>query len=226
MLRAVILDLWNTLAHQARGPNPMVETGRLLGVRGRPGWTRRIERAIMCRRLSGIEEALPLLEEAFGLRGDGERRARIARVWHEARGGARLFPDALPALEELRTRGLRLALLSNTQSFDLEVLECSLLPGLLERVHLSCDTGRLKPEPEAYLALLRDLELPPEEALMVGDRLEDDVIAPRAVGLRALLLRRKGSGLSHREGSSEEPLLGTLEELPAWLEREDQSAAR
>jgi HAD superfamily hydrolase (TIGR01549 family) len=196
----------------------MVETGRLLGVRDLPGWKRRIEEAIMRRRLPGIREALPLLEEAFGIERDESRRSAVERVWREARDGVALFPDVLPALARLRRGGLRLALLSNTQSFDLEILESGALPGHLDLLHLSCHTGRLKPEPEAYLGLLRALELSPGEALMVGDRMEDDVVGPRALGLRALLLRREGRGLSHREGPSGEPFLSSLEELPARIE--------
>jgi HAD superfamily hydrolase (TIGR01549 family) len=225
VLRAVVFDLWNTLAHQARGPNPMIETGRILGVRGRPGWKRRVEETIMRRRLPGIREALPLLEEAFGLDRDDATRRSVEKAWEEARPGVRLFPDVLPALERLRRGGLRLALLSNTQSFDLEFLEEGPLRGQLDLLHLSCDTGRLKPEPESYLGLLEALGLAPGEVLMVGDRLEDDVIGPRAAGMRAVLIRREGTGLSHREGSCAEPSIASLEELPGRLEEEAQSPA-
>jgi HAD superfamily hydrolase (TIGR01549 family) len=196
----------------------MLEMGKLLGAAGRRGWMRRVEQAIMRRPLAGLEEALPLLEEAFGLAADEGRRRRIRRVFREARGGTRLFPDVLPALRALRARGLRLALLSNTQSFDLEVLEEPALGELIEALHLSCHTGRLKPEPEAYLGVARELALPPGELLMVGDRLEDDVIGARAAGLEALLLRRRSEGLSHREEDRDEPWIGSLEELPGWLE--------
>jgi len=196
----------------------MLELGRLLGVSRRRGGMRRVEEAIMRRPLAGIEEAVPLLEEAFGLEAEQERRRLIHRAWREARGGALLFPEVLPALEALRSTGLRLALLSNTQSFDLEFLEDSPLPGLLDALHLSCHTGHLKPEPEAYLGVVRDLSLPPEEVLMVGDKLEDDMLGARAAGLRALLLRRASRGLSHREEASEEQGLSSLAELPGWLE--------
>lgn len=216
--RGMVLDLWNTLAHHHPGPNPLLALGRTLGVADRSGWVRTIETAIMRRRFSCLAEALPVLEQAFELSPDPAVRQAALEAWTPRTRSVTLFPEVLPVLRGLREAGLRLALLSNTQSFDLAPIERSGLPGLLHTIHLSCDTGLLKPQPRAFREVVRALDLTPGEVLMVGDNLKDDVRAAREAGLRAVLLRREAPGLSHRESRSGEPWVGDLRELAGRLE--------
>ena len=102
------------------------------------------------------------------------------------------FADAAPALRALRDRGLRLVVASNW--------DCS-LPGFLERAGLlelldgvvsSAEVGRAKPAPEVFLEALRVAGARPEEALHVGDSIENDVEGARRAGLRAVLVARDG----------------------------------
>jgi putative hydrolase of the HAD superfamily len=215
--RGVVFDLWNTLAHDTARPNPVLALMRALGVDRRPGWRRTLAEAIMRRRFDGIDEALPAIEAAFALPPRDEARGAARRAWAGAERSAALFPDVLPTLEALRLRGYRLALLSNTQSFGLSLLERSGLTGRLDAVHLSCDTGRLKPEAEAFLGVAGELGLAPAEALMVGDHLTEDVLGARSAGLGAVLIRREAPGLSHREELAREPWVSGLDVLARRL---------
>jgi putative hydrolase of the HAD superfamily len=70
---------------------------------------------------------------------------------------------------------------------------CGLAP-LLDGVVSSAEAGALKPDP-AIFALALDLAgCEPEEALHVGDTVEEDVEGARAAGVRALLVDREGDG--------------------------------
>jgi putative hydrolase of the HAD superfamily len=186
----VVLDLWNTLAHHPDGTNPLERLGRALGVSRRPGWVRTLAGVSMVRAYASLEEALPDIEKAFGLDADRSRRGRAVDAWSDADASAALFPDVGPALRTLRDRGHPLALLSNTQSFDLSVLHRTGLANLLDVIHLSCDTGVLKPAPEAFHGVVEALGASASETLMVGDSHVDDVQGARAAGLNAILLRR------------------------------------
>ena len=50
----------------------------------------------------------------------------------------------------------------------------------------------MKPDPSIFLAALQQLGVTADEAVMVGDTLEDDIEGARAVGIRAILIDRDG----------------------------------
>jgi putative hydrolase of the HAD superfamily len=119
----------------------------------------------------------------------GEIAMRIVRRWEQA-AHFELYDDAVPVLRELRRRGLKLGLVSNTsrdlgafvRHFVLEV------DGWIA----SGSYGKVKPSPLIFQAALELVGCPAECAVMVGDSPEDDVAGARAVGMRALLLDRAG----------------------------------
>jgi HAD superfamily hydrolase (TIGR01549 family) len=114
----------------------------------------------------------------------------MTRAWEHAEH-FEIFEDALPVLEDLRSRGLRLGLVSNTGR-DLDAF--------VAHHHLDVDAaigsgafGRTKPHPSIFRAVLERLEVEPQDAAMVGDSIEDDVEGARATGIeRAFLLDRDG----------------------------------
>jgi putative hydrolase of the HAD superfamily len=117
-----------------------------------------------------------------------------AAIEAEHRGWARarhLHPDAHRLLEEVRSRGLRTGIVSNT--FDPpDLLHADLAAeGVTERVDtvvFSSEIGRRKPAPEIYRAALDALGVEPANALFVGDRVREDVQGPAALGMRTCLV--------------------------------------
>jgi len=53
--------------------------------------------------------------------------------------------------------------------------------------------GVRKPDLKAFLAVLEKMKADPEEAAMVGDSLENDILPARALGIKPILLDRKGN---------------------------------
>jgi putative hydrolase of the HAD superfamily len=101
-----------------------------------------------------------------------------------------LYDDSIPVLHELRARGLRLGLVSNSARDMHEFAQHHALDvdvGISSFHH-----GKTKPHASIFRAALELLELEPAQALMVGDTVEDDVEGARAVGIDALLLDRLG----------------------------------
>jgi putative hydrolase of the HAD superfamily len=92
-------------------------------------------------------------------------------------------------LEALRRRRLKLALVSNTASPDWLLRPVLERQGLVERVDavvLSSEVGKRKPHPAIFERALAELEVRPEEALFVGDRLDADVLGASAAGMRTV----------------------------------------
>ena len=221
MLKAVLFDVDFTLFRP--GPELGPEGYRRVGERHglsldpeRYGQARTAAIASLqrARELEHDEEVWVAFTEGIvrGMGGEAEGAHECAiemvREW-ERHENFTLYEDALPALTDLRARGLKIGLVSNGAR-DLEefaahhALEVDAMVG--SRAH-----GRIKPDPSIFTAALAALEVAAEEAAMVGDSFEDDIEGARALGMRAILLDREGLQL-------EEPdRIDTLLALPAAL---------
>jgi putative hydrolase of the HAD superfamily len=104
----------------------------------------------------------------------------------------RTFPDVLPALRELRGRGLRLVVVSNWDCSLPEWLDRAGIGELVDGSASSAVVGEAKPAPAVFEAGLRLAGCDAAEALFVGDSVDNDVLGARAAGLRAVLVQRAG----------------------------------
>jgi HAD superfamily hydrolase (TIGR01549 family) len=134
----------------------------------------------------------------------------------------RAYDDTLPALRELRDRGYRLGLVSNTPwgtpdyLWEQQVERFGLVP-LLEVRLFSSDVGVRKPHPRIFLAALERLGMPPERALFVGDTPHEDTAGARGVGMRTALLvrgRRPATDAAHPADLYVTRLTDLLDHLP------------
>jgi HAD superfamily hydrolase (TIGR01549 family) len=202
MLRAVLFDVDFTLFRPGPelGPEGYRRLGELHGLLLDPecyadARTRAIETLQGDRRLVHDEEVWIAFTEqiVLGMGGDaGAARAcatDMVREW-ERHENFSLYEDALPVLEMLRRRNIKVGLISNGQR-DLDEfaahhqLDVDAVVG--SKAH-----GRVKPHASIFVAALRALDVSPDEAAMVGDSYEDDIEGARALGIRAILLDRDG----------------------------------
>jgi HAD superfamily hydrolase (TIGR01549 family) len=199
VLRAVIFDVDFTLAQP--GPNLGADGYRQLGARygldldparyddARRGALDTLEHHP---ELEHDEEIWVLFTqriiEGMGGRGDTYAcAAEMTRAWERA-DHFELFDDVLPTLADLRSRGLRLGLLSNTaRDLDAFVVHHALEVDavLTSRVH-----GKTKPHEAIFRRMLELLGVSAAEAAMVGDTPEDDIEGAESIGIRAVLIDR------------------------------------
>jgi putative hydrolase of the HAD superfamily len=137
-----------------------------------------------------------------------ECATEIERGWEVAEN-FELFEDALPVLEELRTAGVKIGLVSNGIRDLKEFVAHHLLE--VDAIVDSRSHGRVKPHPTIFQAALAALGVEPRHAVMVGDSLEEDIEGARALGMHAILVDREG-----RHADVEERLID-LYGLPAAL---------
>jgi HAD superfamily hydrolase (TIGR01662 family) len=132
----------------------------------------------------------------------------ITRGW-ERHENFELYDDAPSALDALRRAGLKIGLVSNSAR---DVHEFAVHHALeIDAGISSFHHGKTKPHASIFRAVLDLLEVTPEQAVMVGDTIEDDVEGARAIGMQAVLVDRDDR---HREF---EPRVATLAELPMLL---------
>ena len=117
-------------------------------------------------------------------------------AWHarfdDAYGAFRssdLYPDSLPALEALRRRGHRVAIVANQPAR--RTAELRDLGIDAEVMAMSDEMGVHKPEPAFFARALELMGGPaPADVAYVGDRPDNDVAPAAAAGMRAVWLRR------------------------------------
>jgi putative hydrolase of the HAD superfamily len=123
----------------------------------------------------------------FAVEVSDEELGRFLEAEHDVWDAARMLGATTHALlESLRSRGLRLGIVSNAFDpgwllhRDLEQM------GIAERIDFavfSSEVGKRKPHPEIFQRALDALEVAPEEAMFVGDRLYEDVRGAAEAGM-------------------------------------------
>ena len=125
----------------------------------------------------------------------GERPRMFAAYREMLANPVRPFSGAAEALSELKERGVGLGIVSNSQFYTMPILGQTL--GINpdeffdpELTFLSFRLGFSKPSPYFFRLVKTTLlhsGLRPEEVLVVGNDLENDVLAAKAHGLQAVL---------------------------------------
>jgi HAD superfamily hydrolase (TIGR01549 family) len=160
------------------------------------------------------EEVWVLFTERIirGMGGNSERAydcaVEMTHAWEHA-DNFDLYEDVLPTLADLRRRGLKLGLVSNTaRDLDVFVLHHGLD---VDAAVSSRSHGKVKPHESIFRAVLAQLDVKPAEAAMVGDSPDDDIAGATSLGIDAFLIDRDG------RYPDAERRLTDLRELPAAL---------
>ena len=127
-----------------------------------------------------------------GMGGDADSAyacaVEITRAW-ERHENFELYDDVQGALAAIRSAGLRIGLVSNSAR---DVREFARHHGLdVDAGISSFHHGRTKPHASIFRAVLDLLDVEPQEAVMVGDNIADDIEGARAIGMQAILLDRE-----------------------------------
>ncbi len=117
---------------------------------------------------------------ALGLESDS-----LAAFRQDFYSGDKLDADLITLIRDLRDQDMLVGLLSNN-SLELHSLLRNLeLDGLFDVCVISAEIGVMKPHPDAYHAVLRELQVPPEKVFFVDDFVSN-ISGARAVGMSGL----------------------------------------
>jgi putative hydrolase of the HAD superfamily len=108
----------------------------------------------------------------------------------------RMFPGAHETLDRLKELGVRLALVTNGAALPqrAKVVRFA-LEHRFDHIQIEGEHGFGKPEEEAYRHALKSLGVEAQDAWMVGDNLEWEVVAPQLLGIYAIWYDGYGVGL-------------------------------
>jgi putative hydrolase of the HAD superfamily len=125
-----------------------------------------------------------------------------------------LYSDTLGALEQLRSNGLSLAIVSNWNSSLKTIVEGLKIENYFDFIVSSAEAGVKKPSPKIFELALEHAGVGPSQVVHVGDTYHTDVLGARRAGIRGIMLDRQ-SGAHH-----EHEVITTLTELCSLLVNE------
>ena len=119
--------------------------------------------------------------QKLGIVLERDRREQLA-IFLEKRLSGKLFPDAeaildLPQKKAILTLSNKFAVSGIPQLRHFEVFSPEIC-------------GAKKPDLKAFLAVLEKMNANPEEAVMGGDSLENDIFPAKAIGIKTVLIDR------------------------------------
>jgi len=191
-LRAVIFDLWNTIAEwpEEVWAETRPEVARHLGLTAEEFESRWYGDVAVLRETRPFAEVLALFDVA------PEAAEQVVAIRRGVtRQGLVPVPGALETIGALRERGFLTGLIT-VCSEDVAVLwEETAFHGLFDVEVFSARVGLRKPDPRIYRLALDELGVRPEEAVFVGDGANDELAGAERVGIRAIGLERPGEDL-------------------------------
>ena len=194
MTRAVVFDLWNTLAEWPEEDSKAlghrwsallgVEPEALDGVWYAPGAYER-------RETGPIADALTFVHASLGV------AAEVSEVieWRLDIARRALVPDTgvVATLKELRRRGIATGLISNCAEEVALVWDDTRFAPLFDSAVFSATAGYMKPGREIYELALTELGISASDALFVGDGANDELRGAQRVGMTPVLLLPDGN---------------------------------
>ena len=205
MVRAVFFDWGNTLVAWQFDPELFIE-GHVRGLAafgaGAPSqqaftdaYSRQLLPLLVGERENEVDYSAEIaaLFVSLGAGSDADAVSRFVvaenRVWRPTH---HLEPAVVELIDMLRADGLKVGLISN--AFDPPTLMRELFAeiGLLERldaIALSAEVGKRKPHALMFESALDQAGVESGEAVMVGDRLREDVAGAQALGIATVQAR-------------------------------------
>ena len=94
--------------------------------------------------------------------------------------------NIVPMFEELKRKDLKIALISNCFSEEVDLIHHSVLYANFDKAYLSFEIGRKKPDLEIFKQCCLGLSVASEECLYVGDGASEELEAASKVGMNAI----------------------------------------
>lgn len=114
------------------------------------------------------------------------------------------YPDAAACLAELGKR-YKIGVIANQNPGTAERLERYGLLSHIDLVVASAEEGVAKPDPRIFRIAMELANCTPREAVMIGDRIDNDILPAKALGMHTVWIRQGFGGLWNISNPEEQP---------------------
>lgn len=125
------------------------------------------------------------------------------------------YPDAEHVLRTLKERGYRMGIIASQPLGSAERLARFGLRDFFDVICASAEEGLDKPDPALYRRALTRAGCAPADAVMIGDRTDNDVAPAKSLGMQTVLIRQGygGHDTIHHEGEIPDVTVDKLTDL-------------
>ena len=102
----------------------------------------------------------------------------------------KVFDDAEPVLIELKNKYILAIVTNGASDLQREKIDGSKLAKYFDAIVIAGDVGIRKPEPEIFEIVLQRIQMKQDEAIMIGNALDSDIIGAQKVGIKTIWLNR------------------------------------
>lgn len=182
-MRAVIFDLWNTIAvwPEDLWAETRPRVAEHLGLTVEEFESRWYGELAHMRELGPMSDVLDL----FDLSADDVERVTALRR-EVTRKGLVPVPGAVETIAALREQGLKTGLITVCSEDVVSLWEETDFHGLFDAEVFSAAVGLRKPDPRIYWIALEKLGVEPKDAMFVGDGANDELGGAERVGMTAV----------------------------------------
>ena len=107
--------------------------------------------------------------------------------WHKEL--ERLYPDTEFVLRQLAGK-YRIGIIANQSLGSEERLDAWEVGQYIDLVIASAEAGVAKPDPEIFYLALRKAGCKPEDAIMIGDRIDNDIVPAKMIGMHTIWIKQ------------------------------------
>ncbi len=190
MIKLILFDLWGTIIENGvRSPVKQVKDVLRLRIPFKD-YVVRFERAFMTQEFDDLRQGFISVCKEFNIHYNDFLLNKLVGVWNKNWLLARPFPESFDVLKDLKN-DFKLALVSNTDSSVIRVVEKFNLENYFDKLFFSYKLGLLKIDPEFFKIVMREFSVKPEEVVMIGDSIDSDMLTPSNLGLKTILVDRR-----------------------------------
>jgi len=188
-IKLVVFDLWKTLAYKNGNykhyPLRMMLKKTNTKIRLKD-FVKIYENSIQLKKWDSKYEAYKNLCKNMGVEPNKKNINLFISLREAVELRTKIYVHVIPMLKKLKKQGYKIGLISNTCVFSIKHIKKTNLLKCIDYALFSFDIGTIKPNLKAFRKMLKISKSKPGEAIMIGDKLGDDVIPPRKMGMNAI----------------------------------------
>lgn len=171
------------------GVHPVLQIRELLEMKNLDlyNFSLTFENSLMTKIYNSMKDAFKEVLEEFNVEPTEERIFDLSNIWTKTMNRLEFPTKIMRMLNKLKKK-YKLALLTNSDIFSISFVRKKYdIDEYFDVVLISCEERKIKPDREIFKKILDKLELNPEECMMVGDNLYNDIVPAKDFGMKTLL---------------------------------------